>query len=98
MRKFIKTTMLEYLRESSQINVMGKNFTWDNLSVCGYKNTELTLKDREWVCPSCGIEHNRDFNAAMNIEKEGLRILNNKEIGSRTAELMLVESKSLDPH
>ena len=75
-------------------------------SVCGYKKDDLTLKDREWICPICGTNHDRDFNASKNIEKEGKRIMNgdylndNQEnilIGSRSTELTLVESKSLDP-
>jgi putative transposase len=45
---------------------------------CGSKNENLELKDREWTCAECGVEHIRDFNAAVNIEKEGRRLLNNK--------------------
>ncbi|MCK9277910.1 MAG: transposase, partial [Methanoculleus sp.] len=26
-------------------------------SVCGYRKTDLTLKDREWTCPTCGTRH-----------------------------------------
>ena len=43
---------------------------------CGYKNTTLTLADREWECPKCHILLDRDKNAALNILDEGLKILN----------------------
>ena len=36
-------------------------------SHCGYKNTELTLADREWDCPICHSHHNRDQNAGINL-------------------------------
>ena len=42
---------------------------------CGYKNEALTLSDRVWACPDCGVLHDRDLNAALNIRDEGLRIL-----------------------
>lgn len=44
-------------------------------SVCGYKKRDLKLSDRYWVCPICGVEHDRDINAAMNILLEGQRML-----------------------
>jgi putative transposase len=48
--------------------------------VCGYKNSDLTLKDRTWDCPKCGTHLDRDLNAALNIKSEGLKILNRDEL------------------
>ena len=41
---------------------------------CHYKNDELTLDDREWICPECGEPLMRDENAAINILDEGRRL------------------------
>ena len=41
-------------------------------SVCGYRNKDLTLADRTWVCPICGAVHDRDENSATNIHNEGI--------------------------
>lgn len=40
-------------------------------NVCGQINNNLTLKDREWIC-DCGVKHDRDINAAINIKNFGL--------------------------
>jgi len=40
-------------------------------SVCGAINHDLELHHRIWTCPSCGAVHDRDFNAATNIHREG---------------------------
>lgn len=36
--------------------------------ICGHKHDEITLKVREWDCPVCGTHHDRDLNAALNLE------------------------------
>lgn len=37
-------------------------------SSCGYKLKSLPLSVREWTCPACGKNHDRDVNAAINLK------------------------------
>ena len=39
---------------------------------CNYKNDNLKLTDREYICPNCGLTLDRDYNASLNILKVGL--------------------------
>ena len=41
-------------------------------SDCGFHNENLTLSDRQWTCPECGSDHDRDINAAINILRAGI--------------------------
>ena len=42
-------------------------------SHCGFKNEAVkNLSVRKWVCPSCGVEHNRDHNAAINLRNDAV--------------------------
>ena len=42
---------------------------------CGYVNKTLKLSDRVWICPDCGKIIKRDYNAALNIRDEGIRMI-----------------------
>lgn len=43
-------------------------------SVCGCINESLSLRDRIWTC-CCGTTHDRDLNAAVNIQRAGASAL-----------------------
>ncbi len=48
--------------------------------VCGWINRDLTLADRTWTC-DCGAGLDRDSNAALNIERQALKMV--AGVGSR---------------
>jgi putative transposase len=41
---------------------------------CGHVLETLSLDEREWTCPKCGVYHDRDINAARNVLAEGLSV------------------------
>jgi putative transposase len=44
-------------------------------SACGHVVSALPLNVRQWTCARCGTTHDRDVNAARNIEAAGLAVL-----------------------
>ncbi|WP_129141475.1 RNA-guided endonuclease InsQ/TnpB family protein [Modicisalibacter coralii] len=44
-------------------------------SNCGHIKDALPLSVRVWICPACGVNHDRDINAARNIKAAGLAVL-----------------------
>ena len=85
-------TMLMYKAEwyGREIVQVSRWFPSSKLcNCCGYKNVELSLKDREWICPECDVIHDRDINAAINIRNEGYKI----KIGLSSPELTHQEIK-----
>ena len=69
--------MLEYKAKYrfGQVVKVGRFFpSSKTCSECGNRQ-HLELSDRTWTCVGCGVIHDRDINAAINILSEGLRIL-----------------------
>ena len=64
-------------------------------SSCGTKNEQLDLGTRSWSC-SCGVNHDRDINAARNILQEGLRsyhgVVSAESVDNERGEIVRPES------
>ena len=61
---------------------------------CGYINYSLTLRDRKWICPSCGNEIIRDENAGKNLRDNAINLLTeeiNSVLGLEQSEVMSME-------
>lgn len=70
------TTFLEYkLKEQGkQLVKIGKWFpSTKKCSSCGNEK-EMSLSERVYQC-TCGLVLDRDYNSAINIKREGLRLL-----------------------
>lgn len=55
-------------------------------SACGHKLEKLALSVRGWTCPDCGVVHDRDHNAAINIAAAGMLQLGPCEAGDLRAD------------
>jgi putative transposase len=55
-------------------------------SCCGTIKTDLKLSDRSWTCV-CGVSHNRDINAAINVRMQSIKEL----VGTWSSESTSVE-------
>ena len=69
--------MMEYKAElyGKEFKTVNPRNTTQTCHCCGHimKGEEkLSLKVREWTCPSCGEHLVRDINAAINILQKGL--------------------------
>jgi putative transposase len=66
-------------------------------SSCGCRKKDLQLGDREWTCSQCGSVHDRDANAAINIQRVGMSTLAGETVSrsSFTQVLSMAESHVL---
>lgn len=76
--KFKQMLMSKVQETSSGCLVIADSFfpSTQTCSTCGTKSqVKLTLSAREWECPTCHSHHDRDVNAAMNLELLGKKVL-----------------------
>lgn len=66
-------------------------------SCCGYINKALTLSVRNWTCPECGANHDRDYNASVNIRNFGLETLRMERAEVKPVECPLVDDRASAP-
>jgi putative transposase len=98
------TRMLKYKAEWKGKNILqiGRfESSSKTCSHCGYIKKDLTLKDREWICPACGVNHDRDLNAALNIRDFALKNIMRMESPSMDVECLVerdfvMESNSIE--
>jgi putative transposase len=65
-------------KRGKHLSVIGRFFpSSKTCSSCGCIDSDLKLSDRTYSCTDCGHEMDRDLNAAINIERQGLHIKRN---------------------
>ena len=73
--KFKTVLTNKALQNDKKVVLIGRYYpSSKTCSQCGYIHKGLKLKDRHWQCPNCGANHDRDYNAALNILYEGRRV------------------------
>jgi len=72
-------SILQYIAKQKRkvIHFVDKYFpSSKTCSECGWMNVDLKLSDRVFECQGCGLVHDRDYNASINIHREGTSSLN----------------------
>ena len=74
-RMFINMLSYKLAERGKQLVIVDKQFPSSQIChACGYRQS-MPLKIRVYQCPECGMVCDRDWNAAINIKMEGLRLL-----------------------
>lgn len=64
---------LNWYKNTELIEVNAKN-TSRLCSSCGYLHRDFGIHIRDWICPVCNSNHDRDINASINILNRGLGV------------------------
>ena len=71
------------------------DFPIDSNSDCGFKWGKMDLSIRSVLCLNCGIEQDRDENAAKNIEKVGMGYRHDSKRTQRQGKTTTVTHESM---
>ena len=83
----IKRVLNERISSPSEVPLSFASSQW--CSGCQQQKQKLTLEERTYHCPKCGLIINRDQNAARNVLREGLN-----QLGRESPEVTPVEIES----
>ena len=69
--------MLDYKAQWSHCRIVKVDRFFPSSKRCHqcHHKQHLELSDRQWTCEGCGVQHDRDHNAAINLLLEGMRIV-----------------------
>ncbi|OPY47044.1 MAG: putative transposase [Methanosaeta sp. PtaU1.Bin028] len=81
--RLIQFTQSKAAKAGKVVELVDARYTSQKCSQCGIM-VPKTLADRTHLCPNCGLEMDRDVNAALNIVTLGLRGRACREIGTPT--------------
>ena len=68
---YMLITFLKYKLEDSWKTLIQVNRSFPSsklCSTCSYEHSNMDLSIRDWICPSCNTVHDRDQNAAKNLD------------------------------
>ncbi|MBR4407413.1 MAG: transposase [Clostridia bacterium] len=74
----------QYLSYKTNLVKVPAQYTSKTCNVCGIVNKDVVLGVKQWVCPVCSTQHDRDINAARNILYLGVK----KTLGGGPAEVL----------
>lgn len=90
------------LRESSKVFMIDKKYATTKLCSCCHHKQDISINDRQYICPNCGLDIARDVNSAINILQIGqkLKYIGTEHTDFKPAEIHTSRKssvKSLEP-
>lgn len=76
------------LRQSNKVFMIDRKYTTTKLCSCCHHKQDISINDRQYICPNCGLDIARDVNSAINILQIGQKL---KNIGTGHTEFKPVE-------